>query len=106
MVNDTKDIRVAISDVLARLWVQIEMLEESIITAKYSVPESHLDRIEAYEGIVQKQKELMTQVESSLESNDFETLAQQLKVVNSLSYFIKDDAATLLEGSPKAELDD
>lgn len=88
-------------DVVRKLLVSFDLLEESIAAARRVVDEtapghpSLLQRIANYEEILQKQRKLTGQLCSHIAMGNWEEVGRHVKLINGLSAMVYSDAKEL-----------
>jgi hypothetical protein len=88
--------------IVRRLFQSFVELEKAISTAKKTLlsqkePQQHvLDRIKTYEEILEKQRELATAMCGHAALGNWEEVARHVKLINGLSFMIRDDARDIL----------
>lgn len=77
-------------------------LEHSVLTAydqfsrKYGVVHEHTLRIETYFSAIEKQRELLIELDCHIKMRNFDKLYEVTAKINAMSELIKDDARSLL----------
>ena len=101
------------SELISRLRDSFGNLERAISGARstleknQNVPKSFIDRLDSYEEILSKQRLLARSLDDLVQVGGFEQIAQHVKVINSLSGMIIDDAKNMLASlSTSAPLED
>src|SRR5690606_24743258 len=89
-------------ELIAKLQASFKNLERAISGARttleknQNVPKSFIERLDSYEEILSKQRLLAKGLDSLVQVGEFEQIAQHVKVINSLSGMIIDDAKNML----------
>ncbi len=88
--------------IVRRLFQSFIELEKAISTAKSTLlkqkepSQQVLDRIKTYEEILEKQRELATALCGHASLGNWEEVARHVKLINGLSFMIRDDARDIL----------
>lgn len=88
--------------IVRRLFQSFIELEKAISTAKKTLlkqkepSQQVLDRIKTYEEILEKQRELATAMCGHASLGNWEEVARHVKLINGLSFMIRDDARDIL----------
>lgn len=69
-----------------------------VLEKKLDPPNEILERISAYEEILEKQRSLATALCDHLSANNWEEVARHITLINGLSAMIRDDAREILSG--------
>ena len=90
------------SNIINRLFASFTDLESAINSAratleeKESVPREVIERLESYDGILSKQRELASRLCESINAGDWGEVTRQVSLINGLSAMIRDDARAIL----------
>jgi len=76
---------------------------KQVLSEKDGVPKEVLDRVGQYPSIVNKQRDLASNLRSYISSQNWEEVARHVKLINGLSAMIRDDAQAILSGSISVE---
>ncbi len=88
--------------VIRRLFQSFVELDRAISSAKEAlskrkdVPEALMQRIRTYEEILDKQRSLATSLCGHASLGNWEEVARHVKLINGLSFMIRDDAREIL----------
>jgi hypothetical protein len=88
--------------VIKRLLSSFVELESAIdsarssLSSKGSVPPSIFERLDSYDTILSKQRELADNLSDKIEEGEWEEVARLVKLINGLSSMIRDDAHSIL----------
>ncbi len=88
--------------IINRLYRSFEELEVAIssakktLQAKSNVPESVIERINSYDGILDKQRKLAQKLCLFINEGDWDEVARHVGLINGLSAMIRDDARAIL----------
>lgn len=102
------------STIIERLYASFGELERAISSAKStlaekeSVPVEIMKRIESYDGILAKQRDLAAKLCECISSGNWDEVARHVSLINGLSGMIRDDARAilgLLSGDKTKEVD-
>lgn len=69
----------------------------TILSSRPGVPEDVISRVSQYSEIVQKQRETAGDLHALIANQDWEEVGRRVKIINSLSAMIRDDAQSILE---------
>lgn len=92
------------AQIVARLLQSFSDLEKAIEGAKSNlkenvkIPDSVLERLESYSGILDRQRELAQVLEAHVSAGNLTEVARHISLINGLSGMIIDDARGLLSG--------
>ena len=90
--------------ILIKLYKSFHEMENSISSARKTLesydspPKQLLDRIELYEDIVRKQRNLAQTLREHTENENWEEVSRHVNLISGLSGMIKDDATDILAG--------
>lgn len=68
-----------------------------ILSSRPGVPQDVLDRVGQYTDIVRKQRETAEDLHALIAQQNWEEVGRRVKIINSLSAMIRDDAQAILE---------
>ena len=91
--------------IINRLFQSFTELEHAIASARTTFQEKRggsgalMERIGVYEEILEKQKSLATVMCGYATIGNWSEVARHIKLINGLSYMIRDDARQILEGA-------
>ena len=91
--------------VIKRLFQSFIELDRAIASAKATLanrkdaPQELLERIRSYEEILDKQRSLATSLCGHASLGNWEEVSRHVKLINGLSYMIRDDARDILAGA-------
>ena len=91
------------NNIIERLFSSFSELETAITSAKCtlmkkeSVPAEILARLNSYDGILLKQKNLATSLCEHINKGDWDEVARHVSLINGLSAMIRDDARAILK---------
>ena len=91
--------------IVRRLFQSFSELERAIRSAKAvlndkgDAPEELLERIRTYEQILDKQRSLATAMCGHASLGNWDEVARHVKLINGLSYMIRDDARDIITGA-------
>jgi hypothetical protein len=91
------------SNIIEKLFSSFSELETAINSAKRtlekkeSVPTAILERLNSYDGILAKQKNLANTLCVSISKGDWDEVARNVTLINGLSAMIRDDAKAILQ---------
>lgn len=104
------------SNIIERLYSSFTDLETAIESAKktlsqkQSVPPEIMERLNSYDTILAKQRNLAASLCEHINHGDWDEVSRHVTLINGLSAMIRDDArailAALSEESPAAEEED
>lgn len=89
--------------IIERLFSSFTELERAIEGAKASlnarpgVPQTLIDRLNSYDGILEKQRVLATRLCEHINTGNWAEVGRQVNLINGLSAMIKDDACLVLK---------
>ena len=72
---------------------------KKVLLAKTDSTKGLIDRINSYDEILKKQKELGTMLYEKLESREWEAVSRIVSLINGLSYMLRDDSKEILRAS-------
>ena len=78
-------------------------LTNEVLRNKEGVPSEVLERVSQYSEIVNKQRSLAGNLRAAIETQDWEAVSRQVRVINGLSRMIRDDAQAILAGAMSGE---
>ena len=90
------------NNIIERLFNSFADLEKAIVSAKTtlatkpSVPEEIITRLNSYDGILAKQKDLAQTLCTHINSGNWDEVARLVSIINGLSAMIRDDARAIL----------
>lgn len=90
-------------NILDRLFASFTELESAITKARAtlsqrdSVPESVMKRLQSYDSILIKQRELASNLCSAISNKDWDEVTRHVSLINGLSAMIRDDAKAILQ---------
>jgi hypothetical protein len=90
------------SNIINRLFTSFTELETAIqsarstLAAKKNIPGDVIRRLDSYDGILSKQRELASRLCESINAGKWDDVTQQVSVINGLSSMIRDDARAIL----------
>ncbi|MCB0324222.1 MAG: hypothetical protein KDD69_11645 [Bdellovibrionales bacterium] len=93
--------------VIKRLFQSFVELDRAIASAKAALlsredrPNELLERIKTYEQILDKQRSLATSLCGHASLGNWNEVARHIKLINGLSFMIRDDAREILAGASK-----
>ena len=81
---------------------------KEVLAQRHGVPADIMERVNQYSDIVAKQRGLVLNLRSHLNSHNWEEVGRHIRLINGLSTMIRDDAEAILLGSvnPKATAKD
>ena len=88
--------------IIERLFTSFEDLEHAIVSAKQTliqkgnVPESVLERLNSYDGILDRQRALARELCEHISNNNWNEVNRHVSLINGLSAMIRDDARAIL----------
>ncbi len=88
--------------IIDRLFTSFEDLEHAIISAKRTllqkgnVPDSVLQRLSSYDGILDRQRALARDLCGHINNNNWTEVNRHVSLINGLSAMIRDDARAIL----------
>lgn len=91
--------------IVNRLFESFAELERAILSAKETLtnkqnaPVAVLERIESYEGILNKQRSLAMALCRFASAGNWDEVSRHVKLINGLSAMIRDDAREVLAGA-------
>jgi len=95
--------------IIRRLFQSFIELEKAILSAKEAlekrsdIPKELVARIKTYEEILDKQRSLATSLCGHASLGNWEEVARHVKLINGLSFMIRDDARDILaEAKPRS----
>lgn len=89
-------------NIIKKLFSSFGELEEAITCAKKtlltkeSVPEKIMERLDSYDGILEKQRVLATKLCHSIDKEEWDEVNRYVSLINGLSSMIRDDARQIL----------
>ena len=72
---------------------------KTILSSRPGVPEDVIQRVSQYSEIVRKQRETAEDLHALIAKQDWEEVGRRVKIINSLSAMIRDDAQAILEAA-------
>jgi hypothetical protein len=90
------------SNIIERLFSSFGDLEKAISSAKdtlakkESVSPDIIERLNSYDGILEKQRRLAEELCTHITNGDWDKVTQQVSIINGLSAMIRDDARAIL----------
>lgn len=90
------------NNIIEKLFTSFSDLEQAINSAKAtlakkeSVPQDILERLESYDGILEKQRNLATALCGHIASENWSEVTRHVSLINGLSAMIRDDARAIL----------
>lgn len=90
------------NNIINRLFKSFEELDTAIssakktLAAKEHVPEEVVERLNSYDGILEKQKGLAQELCEHIDAGDWDQVARHVGLINGLSAMIRDDARAIL----------
>jgi hypothetical protein len=93
--------------IINRLFQSFAELEQAIVAAretlasKKSAPRELVERIRLYEEILAKQRDLATALCGHAALGNWNEVARHVKLINGLSYMIRDDAREIMGGTSR-----
>jgi hypothetical protein len=70
-----------------------------VLSNKENVPADVIARVNQYAGIVAKQRILAKELQSFIDSQNWEEVTRHVKLINGLSSMIREDAQSILAGA-------
>ena len=96
--------------IIKRLFDSFNELERAIVSARITLerkgtpPQTVLDRIDSYEHILTKQRELARDLFQHMSSGNWKEVSRHVQLINALSAMIRDDAREVLSAlAPEGE---
>lgn len=89
-------------NIIERLFASFGELEKAISSAratlstKESVPEEIVKRLDSYDGILEKQRNLAQQLCEHINNGNWDEVSRHVGLINGLSAMIRDDARLIL----------
>ena len=96
-------------NILERLFASFSELESAITKARAtlyerpSVPKNVMKRLESYDTILLKQRELASHLCSAITKKDWDEVSRYVSLINGLSAMIRDDAKAILHALSTAD---
>ena len=90
------------SNIIERLYASFTDLESAIESAKRtlakkeSVPQEILQRLNSYDSILAKQRNLASTLCRHINNGDWDEVTRHVSIINGLSAMIRDDARSIL----------
>jgi len=90
------------NNIIERLFASFSDLEKAICSAKKtlstkeSVPPEVIERLNSYDGILAKQKDLASSLCQHISSGNWDEVTRHVNIINGLSAMIRDDARAIL----------
>lgn len=90
------------SNIIERLFSSFADLEQAIESAKVtlskkeSVPAEIMERLNSYDGILEKQRRLASTLCKHIEQGNWDEVSRHVTLINGLSAMIRDDARAIL----------
>ena len=104
------------SNIIQRLFASFTDLEQAIsgarqtLAEKGGVPTEVIQRLQSYDGILLKQRNLAQSLQEHMTQGNWDEVARHVSLINGLSAMIRDDArailSTLALNTDKAQVDD
>ncbi len=97
--------------IINKLFESFDSLENAILNAKKTlskksdVPKDILDRIDNYEEILNKQRLLALSLNNHSKNGNWDEVSRHIKLINSLSTMIRDDAREILFSGEKSDVE-
>ena len=89
-------------NIIDKLFSSFADLEKAIESAKDtlkkrdSVPHEIIDRLNSYDGILEKQRKLANELCGFISQGDWNAVSRHVSLINGLSAMIRDDARSIL----------
>lgn len=90
------------NNIIDRLFASFSDLEQAIVSAKdtlskkESVPTEVIARLNSYDGILAKQRNLATELCGEINRGNWDEVSRLIGLINGLSAMIRDDARAIL----------
>jgi hypothetical protein len=90
------------NNIIRRLFSSFSELEQAIESAKStllkkeSIPDEIMERLNSYDGILEKQRVIASRLCQSIEKEDWDEVNRNVALINGLSSMIRDDARAIL----------
>lgn len=98
------------STIIERLFASFTDLEQAIESAKTtlaskpSVPKEIVERLNSYDGILEKQRNLANKLCDLIKVGDWDEVSRHVSLINGLSAMIRDDARAILSAISAGEV--